>query len=156
MVAEAASNDDISRTYDLLGGATTMPDEVRNIMDAHDLIMRGLPSSALLFFTERLGAVVAEGAVDKAIGVSLRTIQRRRKDGPDRALSTEQSNRVWKFAEILGMAIEVLGSREAAETWMNTPAIGLERRKPIDLLATAAGTEAVETYLTRMDYGVYM
>lgn len=156
MEAPATADNDITRTYDLLGGSKTIPSGIGSIMDAHDIIMRGLPSSALLFLTDRLGPIIAEVAVDTAIGISLRTIQRRKNDAPDKALSVEQSNRVWKFAEILGMAIEVLGSKEAAETWMNTPAIGLERRKPIDLLASTAGTEAVETYLTRMDYGVYM
>jgi uncharacterized protein (DUF2384 family) len=34
--------------------------------------------------------------------------------------------------------------------------MGLDNRKPIDLLATPAGTEMIETFLTRLDYGVYM
>ncbi|MDE4063639.1 antitoxin Xre/MbcA/ParS toxin-binding domain-containing protein [Phaeobacter gallaeciensis] len=33
--------------------------------------------------------------------------------------------------------------------------MGLDNRRPIDLLATAAGAEAVADYLTRMEYGVY-
>ncbi len=38
---------------------------------------------------------------------------------------------------------------------MLAPAIGLDNRIPIDLLSTTAGVEAVEHYLTRMEYGVY-
>lgn len=33
--------------------------------------------------------------------------------------------------------------------------IGLDQRRPIDLLATPAGIELVEQYLTRRAYGVY-
>jgi len=33
--------------------------------------------------------------------------------------------------------------------------MGLNQRRPIDLLATPAGVEMVETFLERLDYGVY-
>jgi len=71
-------------------------------------------------------------------------------------LSIDQSNRTWKFAEILGRAAEIFGSRAEAEAWLSAPAIGLDQRRPIDLLSTAVGVEAVEDYLTRIEYGVYV
>jgi putative toxin-antitoxin system antitoxin component (TIGR02293 family) len=39
---------------------------------------------------------------------------------------------------------------------MNRPAIGLEHRKPVDLLVTYPGAELVEQYLTQIEYGVYI
>jgi putative toxin-antitoxin system antitoxin component (TIGR02293 family) len=86
------------------------------------------------------------------LGIAL---QRRKKDASEVLLSIDQSNRTWKFAEILGRATEIFGSRAEAEAWLNSPAIGLDQRRPIDLLATAVGVEAVEDYLTRIEYGVY-
>ncbi len=86
--------------------------------------------------------------------MSLRNFQRR-KDAPDKPLSQEQSGRTWKFAEILAKATDVFGSQEEAEQWLERPAIGLDQRRPIDLLATPAGIELVEQYLTRLAYGVY-
>ncbi|MCP1838249.1 putative toxin-antitoxin system antitoxin component (TIGR02293 family) [Bradyrhizobium sp. USDA 4524] len=86
--------------------------------------------------------------------MSLRTFQRR-KDAPDKPLSQEQSGRTWKFAEILAKATDVFGSQEEAEQWLERPAIGLDQRRPIDLLVTPAGVELVEQYLTRLAYGVY-
>ena len=62
---------------------------------------------------------------------------------------------MWKFASILAKATEVLGSREAAERWLEQPAIGLGRKRPIDLLSTTAGAEMVEKFLGRLEYGVY-
>ena len=153
--AHDPAEDDVARTYALLGGAETIDQPVRTNLDAHDLLMTGLPASALLHLTSGVTAMPIAGVLDKAIGISLRTLQRRKKDAEDTILSVEQSNRTWKFAEVLGRASEILGSREAAETWMTTSAIGLDRRRPIDLLATAVGLEAVETYLTRIEYGVY-
>ena len=86
--------------------------------------------------------------------MSLRTFQRR-KVAPDKPLSQEQSGRTWKFAEILAKATDVFGSQEEAEQWLERPAIGLDQRRPIDLLATPAGIELIEQYLTRLAYGVY-
>ena len=57
--------------------------------------------------------------------------------------------------EVLAMATEVLGSREAAGRWMEEPAVGLEQRRPLDLLSTSAGVEIVRTFLERLQYGVY-
>jgi len=155
MAQAVAAEHDIARTYALLGGRETIRKPVRNSLEAHDVLMSGLPSAALLHLTHEVGFLTAGSALEKAIGISVRTLQRRRKDAPETALSVEQSNRTWKFAETLGRATEIFGSRAEAEAWLNGPAIGLDQRRPIDLLGTAVGVEAVEDYLTRIEYGVY-
>jgi putative toxin-antitoxin system antitoxin component (TIGR02293 family) len=86
--------------------------------------------------------------------MSLRTIQRR-KEAPSKRLNQEQSGRTWKFAEILAKATAVLGSQEEAEQWLQRPAMGLDQRRPLDLLATPAGVEIVQDFLGRLEYGVY-
>ena len=80
----------------------------------------------------------------------------RRKDTPLRPFRPEQSGRTWKFAEILAKATAVLGSQEEAEQWLERPAIGLNQRRPIDLLATPAGVEMIEDFLERLEFGVYV
>jgi putative toxin-antitoxin system antitoxin component (TIGR02293 family) len=82
-------------------------------------------------------------------------IERRKKRGAAKPLSRAQSGRIWKFAEILAKATAVLGSQEEAEHWLERPAIGLDQRRPIDLLATPAGAKLVEDLLTRVEFGVY-
>jgi putative toxin-antitoxin system antitoxin component (TIGR02293 family) len=154
MIEATPIEQDVVRTFDLLGGKETISTPVRNSMEAHDLLMTGLPTLALLHLIERIDLPSAESGFEKAIGISLRTLQRRRKDAATN-LSVEQGNRTWKFAEILGRATEVFGSKEEAEAWMTRPAIGLDQRKPLDLMATTAGVEAVEDYLTRIEFGVY-
>ena len=147
---------EISRTVALLGGRRVLQRPVRSRLDAHDLLREGLPGRALshLVTSVMLLRAPLQGSLEKAVGISLRTYQRR-KEAPDRKLSTEQSGRTWKFAEILGRAIDLFGSQEAAEAWLDRPAMALDRRKPIDLLSTPAGVEAVETLLGRLEYGVY-
>lgn len=146
---------DIQRTVKLLGGRNMLRRSVRNRLEAHDLLQKGLPGHALEHLIENVVFLAADHAsLEKAVGISWRTYQRR-KDAPERPLSPEQSGRAWKFAEILGRAIELFGSKGAAEVWLESPALGLERRLPIDLLSTPAGVETLEDHLTRLEYGVY-
>jgi putative toxin-antitoxin system antitoxin component (TIGR02293 family) len=88
------------------------------------------------------------------MAMSLRTYQRL-KDQPGKRLDPAASGRLWRFNGILARASDLLGGQAAAEAWLAAPQIGLEQRRPIDLLATPAGTALVETLLDRMDYGVY-
>ena len=60
-----------------------------------------------------------------------------------------------RYAEMLARAEQIFSSREAAERWMAKPALGLEGRRPIDLLTSAEDLELLETFLWRIEYGVY-
>ena len=42
-----------------------------------------------------------------------------------------------------------------SEKWLQGRAIGLEQRRPMDVLATPAGARLVEEFLGRIEYGVY-
>lgn len=143
-----------ARAADLLGGDSVLLHATATPLDAHDLVQRGIPAGALDHLLDNLVLLEREQLLDGALGMSLRTLQRL-KDTPAKPLSREQSDRAWKFAEVFARAIEVFGSREEAEGWLERPSIALEQRRPIDLLSTAAGTALVETTLERIDYGVY-
>ena len=149
------ANPEVARTFALLGGPENVHTQVITGLQVHDLISIGLPPASLMHLTKEVAFLANPEFLEKAVGISLRTLQRRKKDADDAVLSVEQSNRTWKFAEILGRATDVFGSQAEAEAWMLRPAIGLDQRKPIDLLATSLGVEAIETYLTRIEYGVY-
>ena len=139
---------------ELLGGRRILKQTIGNALAAHELIGAGLPGEALTYLEGRL-TVLDAIAFEKAIGMSLRTLQRRRAD-PNQALSVEQSGRVWKFAEILAKASEVMGSQRDAEEWLSEPAIGLNGYRPLDLLTTSAGADLVENFLGQIEYGVYV
>ena len=144
------------RTVELLGGRRTLHRAVHNRLEAHDLLQEGLPGHALKYLVDSVLILRApdHGSLEKAVGISFRTYQRRR-DALDKPLSPQQSGRTWKFAEILSRAIELFGSRSQAEEWLERPAMALDQRKPIDLLSTPAGVESIEDHLTRLEYGVY-
>lgn len=153
-IATPEAGGTLHRVMELLGGPKVLAWRVSNPLDAHEMLLRGLPPSALDHLVAKLIVIQKADSLEKAFGMSLRTYQRR-KDAPQKPLSQEQSGRAWKFAEILSKATSVFGSQEQAEQWLERPAIGLDQRRPIDLLATPAGVELVEDYLTRLEYGVY-
>jgi putative toxin-antitoxin system antitoxin component (TIGR02293 family) len=140
---------------ELLGGQRVLRRRPASRLDAHEMLRDGLPARAVASLVSHLSTLVfTELSLAKALGTSLRTLQRQKKT-PGKRLSQEQSGRLWKFAEILAKATEVFGSQADAEQWMQRPAIGLEQRRPIELLETPAGTELVEDFLERLEYGVY-
>lgn len=155
MVATTFQNE-MERAYRLLGGRKVIKCQVRNSLDVHDLIVQGLSSQALIYLVDTVSVLSSGDALNKAIGMSLRTFQRLKSKKGMARLSAEQSSRAWRFADILAHATDVLGDQKAAESWLLAPAIGLDNRRPIDLFSSVAGAEAVETHLKCMEYGVYM
>jgi putative toxin-antitoxin system antitoxin component (TIGR02293 family) len=143
--------DDVAR---LLGGARILGHRLKSPLDTHEMLLQGLPEKALGHLVKNLTHIEWR-SLEKAVGMSVRTYQRR-KEAPDKPLSQEQSERTWKFAEILAKASATLGSQEEAENWLETPAMGLNQQRPIDLLATRAGAEIVENFLMQLEYGVYV
>jgi len=146
---------ELKRVEALLGGQKVIRHKLETRQDAHEVIRHGLPARALLGLLAKLVVLRPENvSLEKAIGMSLRTFQRK-KAAPAKVLNREQSGRTLKFAEVLAMAIEVFGSQQDAEEWLQRPAMGLNNQRPIELLETPAGVELVEDFLTRLEYGVY-
>ncbi|TMJ14901.1 MAG: DUF2384 domain-containing protein [Alphaproteobacteria bacterium] len=146
---------EIVRAAELLGGLDIFDRPVTSSLDAHELISEGFPGAALTSLCENVTMIRDADTLEKAVGISLRTLQRRKAEESPKALSPEQSGRAWKFAELVAKAEGVFGSQDEAEHWLEEPAIGLSGYRPIDLLSTVAGTELVEQYLERIEFGVY-
>lgn len=144
----------LARAADLLGGMKILRKYPKSPLEAHEMLIGGLPAKALTHFVDNFMVLHWDAALEKAVGMSQRTYQRY-SASRTKALSLEQAARTWKLAVIIARATDVLGSRKEAEQWLERAAIGLDQRRPIDLLATPAGVELVESYLDRIDYGVY-
>lgn len=121
-------------------------------LEAHDLVTWGLSVDQARELIESFQYIDRE-TVLKTMGISERTLQRARASA--KPLDSNATDRSLRLASVTEKAIEVLASQEAAERWLASPALGLDRRRPIDLLQSSEGTELVKTLLTRMDHGVY-
>jgi putative toxin-antitoxin system antitoxin component (TIGR02293 family) len=121
---------------------------------AHDAVMKGVSGRALTRIWESTKGALPSELFLRAIGVSARTAHRIKSD-PDRPLDARIADGIYRLESVRMLAQEVLGGEQAADEWLNTAAIGLGFRKPIDLLSTSPGAEAVKTLLQRMKCGVY-
>lgn len=145
---------EVEHVGELLGGSRVLRHRLARPLDVHEFLDQGLPRAALTHLYERFRLLHRQEIFERALGMSLRTFQRL-KLTPRKPLSREQSGRTWQLAEILAKAIEVFGSQDEAEAWLERPAIALEQRRPIDLLATPPGVKLVEDLLGRIEHGVY-
>jgi len=84
---------DIGRVVALLGGPAVIKVRINNRLDAHKMIERGFPSAVLSKLVSNVALIKDDAALQKALGISKRTLYRRQ--GSDRAknLSKEQSGR---------------------------------------------------------------
>ena len=142
-----------ARTVALLGGRQVFRKAIKSKLDVHEALQKGIPGGALVYLTKHI-ETLKPAEVGHAVGLSIRTVQRRA-GTPRKLLNKDQSSRTWKFAEILTTATQVFGSQSEAERWLVTPAMALNQRRPVDLLASSAGVELVEQLLGRLEYGVY-
>lgn len=149
----ASAESSVQLTTELLGGRRVLHRQVATEEDAHELVLGGIPAEAMAKLIA--GVLSLSSTVLLAtIGISERSFARR-KAAPKTRLPVDESERLWRFAEVLAHATRVLGSQAEAEQWLDRPAIGLDRRKPLDLLRTHPGTRLVSEYLTRIEHGVY-
>jgi putative toxin-antitoxin system antitoxin component (TIGR02293 family) len=56
---------------------------------------------------------------------------------------------------MLSRAALALGSSDRAGRWIEKPNRALGGRRPVDVIATPGGAEAVERILGRIEHGVY-
>lgn len=138
---------------ELLGGSKVLSHIPENLLDVHRWVSHGIPSASIFHLAHSIEPL-SSTTLSEALGISLRTLHRK-KGAQGETLSVAQGGRTFKFAEVVAKASLVLGSREAAVQWLETPAIGLDQQKPIDLLATPIGTQLVEELLDRVAHGVY-
>jgi len=84
--------------------------------------------------------------------INRRTFQRRSKEKAE--LTQTESDRVLRIARVAAEAKRVFGDNDKSTRWLNTHSAVLGG-KPLDLLATDAGSRAVEDELGRIEYGVF-
>lgn len=98
------------------------------------------------------GLALPMDALVKYLGIPRATWHRRKLAG---RLDPAESDRVIRFARLLGKAVEVLESPQNARAWLASPQIGLGGAVPLEYAGTEVGAREVENLLTRIDFGVY-
>lgn len=86
------------------------------------------------------------------LGISKATLHRRRSG---QRLGSAESDRVVRFAKLMGKAVEVMESEDNARKWLNSAQRGLGGAVPLEFAETEVGAREVEDLLGRIEYGVY-
>ncbi|MGD2218014.1 MAG: DUF2384 domain-containing protein [Gemmatimonadales bacterium] len=131
-----------------LRGAPLIGERARSELEYVQRVEEGLPAAAIDHLMEVAG--LSENEMDRVI--PRRTRSRQRKRG---RLSSEQSDRIARAADVYALAFHVFGDRQKAKDWMREPNVSLGGDAPLDLLRTASGAGLVENILLRIAHGVY-
>jgi len=86
------------------------------------------------------------------LGISRATLHRRKATG---RLDAAESDRVVRFARLLGRAAAVMESLEAGRAWLTCEQVGLGGEIPLAYAETEVGAREVEDLLGRIEHGVY-
>ena len=86
------------------------------------------------------------------LGISKATLHRRKTAG---RLEPDESDKVVRFARLMGKAVEVFENETAARAWLSSPQYGLGGEAPLDYAMTELGAREVENLLGRIDHSVY-
>jgi len=92
------------------------------------------------------------GELVPMLGISKATFHRRKATGK---LDVAESDRVVRFARLLGLAASVMESIDAGRRWIRSPQVGLGGAIPLEYAATEVGAREVENLLGRIEHGVY-
>ena len=112
-------------------------------------VREGLPYAALGHVRKHLQA--PEDLLARALGVSTRTLSRRREEG---RFTTGESDRLVLLAEIVGLAREVFDGMEPAREWLTSPHSMLGEESPLQHMDTIAGMQEVREMLYQIEYGM--
>ena len=115
-----------------------------------EVLKIGLPVTELADLQASLDVPAEKLAL--MLGISKATFHRSK--GAGLRLGPAVSDRVVRFARLLGKAIKMFGEEDAKQ-WLNSPQFGLGGAVPLDYAKTEVGAREVENLLGRIEYGVY-
>ena len=110
----------------------------------------GLPVESVEQLRQRLN--VSDNVLAKIAQIPKRTLDRRRQTGK---LRTDESERIFRLAQVFDMAEHVFGSPRKAESWLKKPARGLGGKIPLEYSDTSLGAHEVINLLGRIEHGVF-
>lgn len=132
-----------------VSGSKGSPDRFSPETLIHEL-QKGLPFVELEALRASLG--ISMELLAQRVGISRPTLHRRRGLG---RLTSDESDRLVRFARLMGMAVHALGSENDARAWLGAPQYGLGGAVPLDYARTEIGAREVEDLLGRIEHGVY-
>lgn len=113
-------------------------------------VLNGFPYSTF----ERLQTELdlSQKELSTLLGIPQRTLVRRKEK---KAFTSVESDRLYRLARVVAIAVDVLGNMTKARDWLKSPNRGLGGTVPLSLLDTEIGAQQAEDVLLRLKYGIY-
>jgi putative toxin-antitoxin system antitoxin component (TIGR02293 family) len=134
----------------LLGGRAVLRAKPRSGLDWVEVVRRGLPAAAV--DSVRANLQVTQSELARTLGISERTLVRRKKEG---TLNSEESAKLVRLARVVERAAQVFEDFAVSLDWLRSPNAALGGVTPFSLLDTDIGAESVLDTLGRIEHGVY-
>ncbi|MDT0631418.1 type II RES/Xre toxin-antitoxin system antitoxin [Rubrivirga litoralis] len=119
------------------------------VADTVRALRDGLPASRADALASALDLPVSR--VAELLGVSASTLSRRRRSG---RLGRSESERVYRFGQLVERAAEAFGTMEVGSEWLKRPNWALGREAPIEYADTEPGALQVDRVIGRIEHGI--
>lgn len=119
-------------------------------LDIISLSRSGLNKSNLVSLSKFLG--ISMEKMSELLNLSSRTLQRKTNT---ESLNITTSVQAIELAEFTALGIQVLGSIDNYNKWLNTSLISIGNIAPINLLDTTHGIKILTKILGRIEHGIY-
>jgi putative toxin-antitoxin system antitoxin component (TIGR02293 family) len=121
------------------------------------MIYRQISEGLALQDVEAMLSIAAPGVACKILccilGKPIQTVGRKRKLLAQ--LSAHEGAVAFQFAKALEQALIVFGSQQLVEEWLCRSCLFLDGGIPMEMLQNALGFQLIQTYLRRIEYGIY-
>lgn len=125
--------------------------KARSVSQLMDSIEQGLRYQSLPKLQKSMG--LSTSAMARAVGISERTLARRRSEG---RLKPEESERLVRLSRIFDKTVDLFeGDKNAAMRWLQTPARALGHTTPLEFSSMEIGAREVENLIGRLEQGVF-
>ncbi|SFC91002.1 type II RES/Xre toxin-antitoxin system antitoxin [Spirosoma endophyticum] len=129
-------------------GAKNAP-PIQSVFDLIEVSRRGLSKKAVSIMARHLGITLTDLFV--ILHISARTWQRYT---DEKLLPQDVTEKALQLANLYKQGEDIFGNPEKFKGWMNHPSPIFGGKKPIDLLDTQFGFQAIQDELVRIDWGV--
>jgi putative toxin-antitoxin system antitoxin component (TIGR02293 family) len=123
---------------------------VDTTLDLIAAVRRGLPFT--VFTTLQKSLDVSATVLAQLIGIPVRTLQRRRREG---RFKPDESDNLIRIARVLSRILDFFEDKAEALYWLKTPASALDDATPLSLLDTEVGAQEVLQLLGQLEHGVF-
>lgn len=134
----------------VIGGTKAMAEKLSHSEKLRKLLVDGFPYGPFESVLKRLRLTRAQ--VGAALGLPERTLARRKQE---RKFQPLESDRIFRFLQVVAHAIETIGDDEKAGRWLIKPNRALMGKTPLELLDTPIGASQVDEILGRIEHGLY-